>query len=395
MREALRWTALCTALTVGACGPPDKPVKKPVPQVAPMKDSKKILAQARDDRKNGDIDAADRNYAEAYEVGKEFEILAERVDVLIHASRSAKALEIAKVFYDANPTEAKGYALYADACLAMSRTETALEVANQLLELAPKDGVGHEKKGRALAQLERHDEAVAELRKAVAIDANKASFHLALGIALVKVPGRINEAVLELRNAVKLEDSSTTNTFLGAALRDQQSFDEAKSFFDRALELDPRNGRAYFEMGLLFNKQEKQADAELALSKAVQLAPNESLYWYAYGEIYRLQDRHDEALSNYRKAVDLDPPYPKAVTKLGLILIERKQYDEAEHVLATAAKRDPRTASNFLHLGVVYTAKRKNKMAIEHYERFLELAPPNDPDRKKAKDAINRLKRQG
>jgi superkiller protein 3 len=385
---------LCTALTVG-CGPPAKPVKKTTPQVAPLKDTKKILAEARDDAKNGDIQAADRKYAEAYDVGKEFEILEERIDVLIHASRSAKALEVAKAFYDANPTEAKGYALYADTLLAMGRGETALEIANSLLELAPKDGVGHEKKGRALVLLDRTDEAVLELRKAVAIDSTNASYHMALGIALHKVPGKVNEAVLELRNAVKLDDSTLANTYLGAALRDQQSFDESKAFLDRAIQLDARNGRAYFEMGLLFNKQEKQAEAELALSKAVQLAPNESLYWYAYGEIYRLQDRIDEALSAYRRAVDLDPPYPKAITKLGLLYVDRKQYDEAERLLLDATKRDPKNAVNHLTLGVVYTAKRKNKYAIDSFEKFLELAPATDPDRKRAKDAINQLKRGG
>src|SRR5690242_19569523 len=117
------------------------------------------------------------------------------------------------------------------------------------------------------------------------------------------------------------------------ALRDQDELDESKEKLDKALELDPKNGRAYFELGLLYNKQGKQADAEQALSKAVQRSPNESLFWYAYGEIYRLQERVDDAISAYKKAIDLDPPYSKAITKLGLLLVERKEYDEAEKLL--------------------------------------------------------------
>ncbi|MBX3160180.1 MAG: tetratricopeptide repeat protein [Deltaproteobacteria bacterium] len=397
MRDALRWTALSLALSAGAagCGTPPKPPEKVVVRTDRAVDAKKLLAQAREDAKNGDVEAADRNYAEAYDVGKQLAILEERVQLLIHTSRAAKALEIAKAYYDTHLTDAKGYALYCDTLLAMGRIDQALDVAGSLLELVPQEGVGHEKKGRALILQEHFDEAVDELRKAVTIDSGNAAHHMWLGIALHKVPGRVHEAVLELRSSVKLDDNTMANTHLGAALRDQDSFDESKAFLDRALELDPRNGRAYFEMGLLFNKQQKQADAELALSKAVQLAPNESLYWYAYGEIYRLQERIDEALSAYRKAVDLDPPYPKAVTKLALLFVDRKQYDEAEHLLLSATKRDPKTASNYLTLGVVYAAKRKTKLAIEHYEKFLELAPKNDPDRKRAKDAITQLKRQG
>jgi cytochrome c-type biogenesis protein CcmH/NrfG len=43
---------------------------------------------------------------------------------------------------------------------------------------------------------------------------------------------------------------------------------------------------------------------------------------------------------------------------------------------------------------MVYAAKRKSSQAIEMFQKFLELAPPADPDRKRAKEAINELKRR-
>jgi hypothetical protein len=43
---------------------------------------------------------------------------------------------------------------------------------------------------------------------------------------------------------------------------------------------------------------------------------------------------------------------------------------------------------------VVYAARRKNRLAIENYQKFLDLAPKNDPDRGRAKDAIQELKRR-
>ena len=60
--------------------------------------------------------------------------------------------------------------------------------------------------------------------------------------------------------------------FLAMVTRGEQTRD---AILDKALELDPKNGRAYFELGLLYNKQGKQGDAEQALSKAVQRSPNE------------------------------------------------------------------------------------------------------------------------
>jgi len=47
-----------------------------------------------------------------------------------------------------------------------------------------------------------------------------------------------------------------------------------------------------------------------------------------------------------------------------------------------------------LNLGVVYAARKKNKLAIDNYEKFLELAPRDDKDRARARDAIRGLKRR-
>jgi len=134
--------------------------------------------------------------------------------------------------------------------------------------------------------------------------------------------------------------------------------------------------------------------SSVAFSKAVQLSPNESLFWYAYGEIYRVQERVDEALSAYRKAIDIDPPYPKALMKLGLMLTERKQYDEAEVVLTQAVRRDPKNHTSYFYLGILNAAKKKNKLAIDNYQKYLDLAPSNDPDRGRAQAAIRDLRRR-
>ena len=384
--------ALTGPVAIG-CGGGQKPAKTSKKK-AKQKDVRALLSEARDEAKAGEVDAADELYEEAYEVAGEFEILEERVDFLIHAGKATRAQEAAKEFYDKNATDPKGYTLYAEALLAGAKGPEALEVADQLIGLNGEAAVGYEKKGRALLLLDRNDEALEQLRKAVGIDNDNADYHIALGLALHKL-GKIDEAQLSFRTAVrKAPNDALVHVYLGMALRDQSNLDEAQSFLEKAIEMDPRNGRAYFELGLLYNRKGKQSEAEAALSKAVQLSPNESLFWYAYGEIYRVQERFDDAISAYRKAIDLDPPYPKALGKLALLLVERKQYDEAEAVLIPAIRKEPKNAINYLNLGVVYAARKKNKLAIDNYEKFLELAPRDDKDRARARDAIRGLKRR-
>ncbi len=379
-------------LATAACGnkgPPPQPIKE-VKKEEPKKNQ--ALDDARVAVKRRDVDTADKKFEEAYTAEKKIEILEEWVDYLLHSGRGTKAVELAKTYYDGNATDAKGYALYAEALLVSGNGTLALDISTNLIALNESDAAGHEKRGRALLLVDKPDDGIVELRKAIQIDAKYAKYHIELGRAL-QANGKVDEAVLEFRTAVKLApDDIDSYVSLGASLRDQAQLDEAKTMLDKAIEMDSESGRAYFEMGLLYNRQGKTAEAEAALSMAVQKAPNESLFWYAYGEIYRLQQRIEEAITAYTKAVELDPPYPKAASKLSQMLVDKKQYDDAEKFLTIAIRRDGHFAMNYFALGAVYAAKKKKDLAIENYQKFLELAPKSDPERPKAQQAIRALK---
>jgi tetratricopeptide (TPR) repeat protein len=378
---------LASAVTVGvACGSSHKPVKH-----AKEPDAKTLRKEARDDVKSGDYDDADKKYAAAYDKSKSFDMLEEYVDFLAQNGRAAKAVEASKAYYDANIADAKGYMLYADALLAAENGTDALDVADKLLAMND-DAAAHERKGRALILL-GNPEGLEELRKAVHLE-DSAANQILLGRALFQL-GKVDEAALAFRSAVKQEpNSAEAHTYLGMALRGQSEYDEAKTNLDAAIELEPNNGRAYFELGLIAGIQNNADEAESALAKAVKMSPNESQFWYAYGEVYRSTDRADLAINAYRKAVELDPPYPKALQKLGLLLLGKKHYDEAEAVLTQAIRRDKSVPINYLNLGFVYSAKQNSQLAIENLEKYLELAPKTDPDRSRAKDALNELKRK-
>jgi tetratricopeptide (TPR) repeat protein len=375
-----------------ACGGEQKAPKHAKAVKNDKHDAIALRDEAREHAKNNDFDAADRSYAEAYALGKNIDIIEERVDVLIHNGRVQKAQEVAKEYYDSHLTDPIGYHMYGEALLAANNGPEALKVADERLGLKD-EPEAHEQRGRALLLLDRLEEGLDELRKAKDGDPKSAAFHITLGKALAKAK-KMDEAALEFQAALKFaSENAEVYVLLGMARREQGEYKDAKEYLDKALELDRNNGRAYFELGLLYDKQNKEGDAEMALAQAVQKSPNESLYWYAYGEVFRGQERYDDALKAYKRAVEIDPPYAKALGKYATVLIERKQYDEAEDVLNKAIRKEPRNASNYFHLGALYQAKKKNRLAAENYQRFLDLAPKSDPDYAKAKDLVVRLKR--
>src|SRR3982751_5188479 len=134
MRLAALSFALTASIAFGACGGDPPPVKKPKPTIEEKHD-KALLSEARELAKSGDIDAADKSYAEAFAATKDFAILEERVAFLLKNGRTSGAVDAAKAYYDGNVSDPKGYQLYGRALLAAGRGAEALEGADQVLQL--------------------------------------------------------------------------------------------------------------------------------------------------------------------------------------------------------------------------------------------------------------------
>lgn len=352
-----------------------------------------LLAEARAAAQAGDIDGADAKYQQAYAGQPAFEILDERVRMLIEHGRVTPAVDASKAYYEAQPTDARASHLYAQALIAAGDFATALQVTEELLALDENDAAAHEKRGRALILSGQLDAGLEELRKAVAIEPKNAAFLVEFGSALHRA-GRINEAALQLRAAITLDPENGRGLMLlGLALRDDSELEEAEVFLRQATKkMD--DARPWFELGIVQNLRGDDLGAEESLAKAVGLEPGNSLYQYAYGEMLRINKNYEGAVEAYRKATELQPPHPKASSKLGLALAEAGRPGEAEVHLTEAIRADASNPYNYFNLGIVYGQQKKWKLGIEMLEKFLEVSDKADGDRGKASDCIKSYKRK-
>ena len=67
---------------------------------------------------------------------------------------------------------------------------------------------------------------------------------------------------------------------------------------------------------------------------------------------------------------------------------------DAEVLMTGAVRDDPDNAAYYLFLGDAFAATRKYQPAIDAYNRYLERADKDEPDRVRAKKAISDLKRK-
>ena len=184
--------------------------------------------------------------------------------------------------------------------------------------------------GRALVSLRRKlavDQPLSELR--IVSDGRKIAVHIAgqkmeaisgqilldfetaaLG-SLAPFPGRkpagrMREAEAWFQRGLDLEET-------GAPV------DEAIEAYQKALELNPEAAGALVNLGTIYYRQRKFADAETYYREAIEADPAYALAQFNLGNLYDELGRLEEALEHYRLALELNPQYADAHFNLALL----------------------------------------------------------------------------
>jgi len=197
--------------------------------------------------------------------------------------------------------------------------------------------------GRALQSLRRKlavEQPLSELR--IVSDGRKIAVHIAgqkmeaisgqilldfdtaeLG-ALASFPGRkpdasrLREAETWFQKGLDLEEA-------GAPV------EEAIEAYQKALELNPGAAGALVNLGTIYYRQRKFADAETYYRDALEADPSYPLAQFNIGNLYDELGRLDDALEHYRLALELNPQYADAHFNLALLCERQSDNLKAVH----------------------------------------------------------------
>jgi tetratricopeptide (TPR) repeat protein len=181
------------------------------------------------------------------------------------------------------------------------------ELWSHALEVTENNSLAHRKLGWDLMDSGKSAEALPHLREAAAIAPIDPTNHINLGLCLDANQQR-NAAIDEFRKAISLtsdpEQLASAYTDLGVDYDGTDSDAEAHASYDRALQLNPKLFNAYFDRGLLFEKEGRVEDAVTDYQKSVTLQPTVQGYLQLTRALQKL-NRMAEAQSYYEKARQL------------------------------------------------------------------------------------------
>jgi predicted Zn finger-like uncharacterized protein len=289
--------------------------------------------------------------------------------------------------------------------------EKAIDQFKAALARAPDDPDLQLRVGSAYVAIGRPDDAIPMLRKVLQGRATSAEAHHYLGRALMlKGPAQQAEALRFLKRAVDLDPNRAEfHVYLAWAANEATpaQLELARDEIDRALALDKLNAESYWQKGVLERMEGAIEDAIKDEKRALELRPSRYEAHATLAECY--EDRNDEAtaMAEWAKAVAPDTEsggpdgtvrHPYWHYKYGRLLMQRGNAGAALSFLLPAAKTVEKSEQRpgwlapleFLTAQALTKAGRKAE-AVEHYRRFMDLAPVSSPDRAEAQEQLKRL----
>ncbi len=160
----------------------------------------------------------------------------------------------------------------------------------------------------------------------------------------------------------------------GDAFRAQEQWEEARSCYQQAIEIDPNNGFAYHQLGDYWLTQDQFENAVELYQSAIQLNPEFCWSYCNLGRTLQKMNRLEEAINIIQEAIEIEPGFAWNYYYLGDILFQDKNWDEAMNSYQKAAALDPNLPDIQEKLGDVFLQKSYglSKQAFQFYQKAID-----------------------
>ncbi|MFK5912990.1 MAG: tetratricopeptide repeat protein, partial [Woeseiaceae bacterium] len=155
--------------------------------------------------------------------------------------------------------------------------------------------------------------------------------------------------------------------------------DKARIELKNVLQIDPKDGGAYYQLGKIYEQQKDYSKAFANYTKAAKLTPNNFENQAKLGKLYLFLARDiDKAKEKMDFILDQSPDDKNGLLLRAAILVIDKKVDEAITVSEKLFAKDKTFIDNSLFLATLYLKKENVEAALDTLEKTLLLKPDNE-----------------
>lgn len=209
--------------------------------------------------------------------------------------------------------------------------EEILNVLDIKIHKHPKDDNLYYDRAKIYLQLNRVNDAIADLSRAVSINNKEFKYHMLLGDAYF-ANGDVEHSYKSLQRALELDpDNQEAFLKLGEIAYYSRDYDRAMENLSKVTAKDPQNRTALFMKGFIYKETSDTTNAILLLRKVCDLYPD---YGPAFEELGMLYAYHHDplAIEYLNTAIRLDPKNTNALYGMAMYYQDLNQPEKAEDI---------------------------------------------------------------
>ena len=162
--------------------------------------------------------------------------------------------------------------------------------------------------------------------------------------------------------------------------------------FNDLLAKEPTCADCFYNVGLIYSRQQRYAEAEATFKRVTELRPDSADGFTGLATVYNAQEKFDLAAEASEKAASLsgEAVSAEAAYNNGVILWNARKVAEAKTQFEAAAKADPNLAMAHYQLGMVDLNLGQIPEAREAFSNYLKVEP-NGPKAAEVKTFLEQL----
>jgi tetratricopeptide (TPR) repeat protein len=248
--------------------------------------------------------------------------------------------------------------------------DSALRDASEASRLEPKNPTYHFAIGNVHQAKKEWTEAVAAYRRGLQFRSDEGDVHHNLAECYYNLGEYLNQGFSGLE-ALKYKTRyvGRSNFFVADALYKAKKYDEAISYYETAISLNPELYPAYNSLSDIYRIGNRFEDAIRVSKKGLEKFTNDYNLWLGLSWYYSLADRHPEAVIAAQSAIRLDPKQSMGHTNLCRALNDTKQYSQAVQACNQALRLNPGDGESHLYLARAYEFQNQTDRAIDNYNK--------------------------
>ena len=284
----------------------------------------------------GDVPLSLEQYLEVARETRDAGVAARAAKLAVFARDEEKALEAARLWSDAEPSNVEARQVLASLLIQTGDVDGAVvHLAEIVKTLVDPPGAGFQRAADLLAAEQDREAASAAMQRLVLGHEDDAAAHLGLARLLVRT-GRIDEASAAIERAYELEPGDVRTTVLRARVRQRANDVEG---------------------------------ALRVLEEFLEHTPDSSMVRMTYARMLVDTGRFEQARAEFEHLVAEEPENDDARYALGLLLVQTNRLDEAAQQFERLASRDSRRDAAHYYLARIAESRQRFDEAIAFYRR--------------------------